>query len=145
MNCVFCKIIAGELPGTCLYEDELVYAFLDIAPINPGHSLIIPKEHHTGLTTVPEDVLARMMQIAPLLAKALIRELDADGFNLHLAHGACAGQVVSHVHLHVIPRHPTDGHSWGWRSVDYTDTTPAELGDAVRARLDGGEADSSDR
>ena len=117
MNCIFCKVIAGELPAKILFRDEFVISFLDIAPINPGHSLLLPIEHHNSITTVPGQILARMMSIAPRIAQAIVREVDGDGFNLHLANGQCAGQVVPHAHLHIIPRSPTDGFSWGWRSM----------------------------
>lgn len=118
-NCVFCHILKGEIPSTKVYEDELVYAFFDIAPLNPGHTLIIPKEHHNSLTTVGDEYLARMMQVAPKLGQALSRAIDGDGFNLHLSNGQCAGQVVPHAHLHVVPRTPTDGFSWGFRTGSY--------------------------
>ncbi len=137
MNCIFCQIVKGIIPATRVFEDELVFCFLDIAPITPGHSLIIPKEHHTSLTTVPAHFLARMMTIAPALAQAITRVTDGDGFNLHLSNGQCAGQVVPHVHLHVIPRSPTDGFTWGWRSGKYENPEQArELGAKIRARFD---------
>lgn len=118
-DCIFCKIIQGEIPSQKIYENDKIYAFLDIGPINHGHSLIIPKEHHASLTTVPEEYLAAMMQFAPKLGKALMKATDSDGFNLHLSNGACAGQMVFHSHLHVLPRSATDGFSWGWRTLKY--------------------------
>ena len=136
MSCVFCKIITGEIPSSKLYEDDLVYSFLDVAPINPGHSLIIPKEHHTSMTTVPEKTLAKIMSLAPVIAQAIVREVDGDGFNLHLSNGQCAGQVVPHVHLHIIPRSPTDGFSWGWRCVGFaSEKDRHELHRSVLSRL----------
>jgi histidine triad (HIT) family protein len=120
-NCVFCKIVKGELPSRKIYEDELVYAFLDIAPINPGHVLVIPKEHHTGSASVPEETAGRMFRIGARIGVACKRALDMDGFNLHLADGTCAGQVVMHTHLHVVPRGAEDGFRWNWRQVEYSD------------------------
>ena len=120
-NCIFCKIIKGDLPATILYEDDLVMAFLDIAPINKGHILVIPKEHHAGSNSVPEDVAGRMFKIGTKLGVAARRALDMEGFNLHLADGTCAGQVVMHAHLHVIPRGAEDGFHWNWRQLSYTD------------------------
>lgn len=108
-DCVFCKILAGEIPCSKVYEDALVLAFLDIAPINPGHTLVIPKEHHTSVTTLPPESAARVMAVATRVARAMMRAVKADGFNLLLSNGACAGQVVPHAHLHVIPRFPDDG------------------------------------
>ena len=121
MKCIFCQIIAGELPVEIVYKDDRVLCFLDIAPINPGHSLLIPVEHHTSITTVPVDTLAKMMNVAPRIAQAIVREVEGDGFNLHLSNGQCAGQIVPHAHLHIIPRSPTDGFAWGWRSKQYED------------------------
>lgn len=118
-NCIFCRIIAGELPCTKVYEDELVLALMDIAPINPGHILVIPKEHHTGSSTIPEVTAGRMFKIATKLGIAAKRSLDIDGFNLHLADGTCAGQVVQHAHLHMIPRSTDDGFHWNWRQKKY--------------------------
>ena len=113
-----------------------MYAFLDVAPINPGHSLIIPKEHHTSLTTVPEETLARIMVLAPVIAQAIVREVDGDGFNLHLSNGQCAGQVVPHAHLHIVPRSPTDGFSWGWRCTSFaSDMERQKLHTSVVERL----------
>ena len=120
-NCIFCKIINAEIPSVKLYEDELVFAFLDIAPINPGHILVIPKEHHTGSSTIPEKTSGRMFRVASRLGVALKRSLDADGFNLHLADGSSAGQVVMHAHLHVVPRFVDDGFHWNWRHKEYKD------------------------
>jgi histidine triad (HIT) family protein len=120
-NCIFCKIIAGELPSAKIYEDDLVFSFLDISPVNPGHLLVIPKEHHVSASTVPEETAGRMFHVASSLGVAARRALDADGFNLHLADGACAGQVVMHAHLHMIPRDVEDGFHWNWRQVPYRD------------------------
>ena len=119
MNCVFCKIIVGKLPAEILYQDELILCFLDIAPINPGHALIVPTKHHTSITTVPHSILSRMMCMAPQIGQTIVRVVKGDGFNLHLANGQCAGQDVLHTHLHIIPRSPTDGFSWGWRVKGY--------------------------
>ncbi len=119
-NCVFCKIIRREISSVDLYEDDLVLAFLDIAPVNKGHALVIPRQHHVSLTTVPDQCLARMMEMAPRIGAALMRAVDADGFNLMLANGPCAGQVVPHAHLHIIPRHAGDPFSLlPSRSEDY--------------------------
>lgn len=135
-DCIFCKIIAGELPATRIYEDDQVLAFLDIAPINPGHILVIPKEHHTGSSTVPEDVAGHMFKIGSRIGVALKRALDYDGFNLHLADGTCAGQVVMHCHLHVVPRGAEDGFRWNWRQQPYADAgTREETAAQVIAKL----------
>lgn len=118
-NCIFCKIIRGEIPSAKIYEDDLVYAFLDIGPINLGHVLVIPKRHHVGSSEIDEEIAGRMFRVGSRIGVALKRALDYDGFNLHLADGACAGQVVMHAHLHVVPRGVEDGFRWNWRQQEY--------------------------
>lgn len=134
-QCVFCRIVRGELPSTRLYGDDLVLSFLDIAPLNKGHALLIPKEHHASVTTVPTTVLHRMMEVAPRIASALMRAVDADGFNLILSNGACAGQVVPHAHLHLVPRHGDDGLVLPARSLEYEDGEADRIAAKVKARL----------
>jgi histidine triad (HIT) family protein len=118
-NCVFCKIIKGELPSSKVYEDEHVIAFLDIAPINKGHTLVVPKAHSESITTVASEDQAAMMQVAPRIGAAMMRAVEADAFNLILCNGKNAGQVVMHSHLHVIPRMANDGVRIPARSVEY--------------------------
>ena len=118
-NCIFCKIAAGEIPATKIYEDDLVFAFMDIGPINFGHVLVIPREHHVSSSTIPEATAGRMFHVGSRIGVACKRALDYDGFNLHLADGTCAGQVVMHAHLHVVPRGVEDGFHWNWRQLKY--------------------------
>jgi len=135
-NCIFCKIIAGEIPATKVYEDADVLAFLDIGPIIKGHTLVIPKQHHDPITATPEPVLAKLMAVVKKIATAQISGLGADGVNVVQANGAAAGQVVPHIHFHVIPRFATDGHRWNWAAKKYED--PAEmqkLAAAIKAAL----------
>lgn len=120
-ECIFCKIVAGEIPAVRIYEDELVLAFLDISPINFGHTLVIPKAHAESIAMVPEATAGRMLRIGARLGVAMKRELEADGFNLHLSDGTAAGQVVMHAHLHVVPRGAEDGFHWNWRHLTYSD------------------------
>jgi len=135
-NCVFCKIVAGEIPCDKVYEDDLVLCFLDIAPLTLGHALVIPKEHHTSATTLTDEVAARMFQVAPKIGQALVRATDGGGFNLLLSNGACAGQVVPHAHLHVIPRSNDDGVILPTRTAAYeSPEQKAEILAATVARL----------
>ena len=134
-NCIFCRIIAGEIPSVKLYEDDLVFAFLDIAPINLGHVLVIPKEHHQSASTIPEHIAGRMMRIGSRIGIALKRKLDYDAFNLHLADGTAAGQVVMHSHLHIVPRWTDDGFHWNWRQLAYPEGKMAEIAEKIVKRL----------
>lgn len=122
--CVFCKILEGKIPSTPVAETARVLAFIDIGPIVKGHVLVIPKAHYECLTEVPPDLLAEIMTVAQQVARAQFEGLKADGVNVFQANGAAAGQVVPHVHVHVIPRFDNDGHRWNWRSESYAD--PAE-------------------
>jgi len=125
-NCVFCKIAAGEIPARKIYEDELVLAFMDISPINKGHVLVVPKAHHTSVATIQEDLAGRIFLVASRLGVAMKRGLEADGYNLHLSDGTCAGQVVMHAHMHVVPRWTDDGFHWNWRQLKYASDAERE-------------------
>lgn len=119
--CVFCKIIAGELPSAKVYEDEDTLAFLDIAPVVKGHTLVIPKRHCNPITDTPPEVLAKTILTVRKIARAQVRALGADGLNVAQANGAVAGQVVPHIHFHVIPRFVRDGALPPWRPGEYGD------------------------
>ena len=134
-DCIFCRIVAGKIPAVKIYEDELVFAFLDIGPINFGHALVIPKEHHESVSTVPEATAGRMMRVGSRIGIALKRALNYDGYNLHLADGAAAGQVVMHAHLHVVPRGVEDDFRWNWRQLQYAEGAARETADKIVAKL----------
>jgi histidine triad (HIT) family protein len=130
--CVFCRILAGELPGTLVYRDEQCAAFMDIQPVNPGHLLVVPLRHVAELSDLDPLVAARMFQVAQRLDAALRASgVRCEGVNLLLADGEAAMQEVLHVHLHVFPRFRGDG--FGLRfGPDYTTRPPrAALEDAA--------------
>jgi histidine triad (HIT) family protein len=107
---VFCKIVKGQAPASLVYSDEKVLAFMDIRPVNPGHVLIIPKVHATGLSDLNEETGGHMFKIAMRIAKAVKESgVKCEGVNLLLSDGEAAFQEVFHVHLHVIPRFKGDG------------------------------------
>ena len=107
-DCIFCKIVAGELPARIVDEDELTIAFMDIAPATRGHALVIPRNHAADLLDVgPEDLAGTAIAAARLAARAKER-LGADGVNLLNACGSAAWQTVFHFHIHVIPRYEDD-------------------------------------
>jgi histidine triad (HIT) family protein len=118
-DCIFCKIVAGEIPSSKVYEDADTIAFLDISPITKGHTLVIPKEHHDPLMATPADVLAKLIEVVKQVAVAQSGALDADGINVTQANGSLAGQVVPHIHFHVIPRFGGDEHSWTCPQKEY--------------------------
>jgi len=107
-DCIFCKIVKGEIPVYKIYENDNTVAFLDIAPVNIGHSLVISKEHYPNIYDTPEEIMAEMMKTAKKISIAL-RGLNADGVNIAMNNNFAAGQVVFHSHIHVIPRFSNDG------------------------------------
>jgi histidine triad (HIT) family protein len=109
-NCVFCRILAGTDEASFVFRDERVAAFMDIAPVNPGHLLVVPVRHAARLIDLDPPDGVRMFEVAHKAAAALGRAgLKCEGVNLHLADGAAAGQDIMHVHLHVFPRTRGDG------------------------------------
>ncbi len=134
-NCIFCKILAGQIPSERVYEDEQAVAFLDINPVAPGHALLVPRSHHANLLETPHEVLSALMAAAPKVAAALLKATGAEGFNFVQFNGACSGQVVFHIHFHIIPRRPGDGVSFAWRQRKYGPGEMAALGARVREAL----------
>jgi histidine triad (HIT) family protein len=122
-ECLFCKIVANKIPATKVYEDEEVLAFMDIGPIINGHTLVIPKKHHDPVTDTPDELLGKLHQIAKKVARAQMNGLGAEGVNIMQNNGTAAGQVVPHIHIHVIPRFNDDGHHWNWNAGKYTDSS----------------------
>ena len=113
-DCVFCKIVAGEIPSFKLFEDEATLAFMDINPANEGHALVIPKEHAPDVYAVSDEALARTSVTAKRVAAALARTLNPDGLNIVQCNGAAAAQSVMHFHVHVLPRVTDDGLAMNW-------------------------------
>ena len=108
-NCIFCKIIAGEIPSHTLYEDEQFRVILDVSPATRGHALILPKQHYANLYELPEDMAADAMRLAKKMMKNMTEILKCDGFNIVQNNGEAAGQTVFHFHMHLIPRYKDDG------------------------------------
>jgi histidine triad (HIT) family protein len=107
-NCIFCKIVTGELPATIIDADERTIAFMDIAPATRGHALVIPREHFADLLSVDEENLSAVASASQRLARRIKQRLGADGVNLVNSCGAAAWQTVFHFHMHVIPRYEGD-------------------------------------
>ena len=130
-NCIFCKIIAGVIPATVIYEDERTLAFLDIAPFEEGHVLVVPKCHARMLTDLPEEDLLAAIRVTRKVGETLLRRLPCDGFNVQQNNGACASQTVPHVHFHVVPRH--EGRPLNWVPGSYASADEAR---AIQAKLE---------
>jgi histidine triad (HIT) family protein len=108
-DCIFCRIAVGKLPAVRVLETPHVLAFLDIAPVHYGHTLVIPKAHHRNLLELPDDLWTEIGQVCRRVAQTLQGTLDAPGFNIGMNNFEAAGQEVFHAHLHVIPRYHGDG------------------------------------
>lgn len=115
-DCVFCKIIRGEIPSSKVFENEKVFAFLDINPVSKGHTLVVPKAHHGGFSEIPADLLAEMGKVLQRIGQATKTHLGSDGFNVLLNNGRAAGQLIDHAHFHLLPRTIGDG-VMGWPPV----------------------------
>jgi len=133
-DCIFCRILSGELPGTFLHRDRDCAAFMDIRPVNPGHLLVVPTRHAAHLADLDASTAGLLMQVGHRMAAGLRTSgLRCEGVNMFLADGAAAMQEVFHVHLHVLPRFAGDG--FGIRfGPDYTVKPRVEL-EAAAARI----------
>ena len=114
-NCIFCKIVNGEIPSKTLYEDEDFRVILDLGPASKGHALILPKNHYANLYELPEETAGEVMKLAKRMAAQMTERLGCEGFNLVQNNGELAGQTVFHFHMHLIPRYREDGQKIGWK------------------------------
>ena len=108
-DCIFCQIVAGDIPSRTVYEDDDVLAFLDVNPLAPGHTLVIPKDHHETLADLPEDESSAVFSALHRLAPAVEAAADAPATTVAFNNGEAAGQEVPHVHGHIVPRFADDG------------------------------------
>lgn len=113
-HCIFCRLVAGEIPAAHVYEDELTLAFMDIGQVNPGHVLVASKRHAANLFELTPEEAAAVMQTAQKVASAVRDAFDPPGLTLLQANGPEGGQTVFHFHLHVVPRHADDGVGLSW-------------------------------
>ena len=113
-DCIFCKIVKGEIPSTKILETEKSYCFLDINPINPGHLLVIPKEHYVTIFEMPDDILADLIVNVRKLSEAVYKAVSAEGINVVQNNYRAAGQLIDHAHFHIIPRFSNDGFLTSW-------------------------------
>ena len=120
-DCIFCKMVAGQIPVTKIYEDELVLAFLDIGPISDGHTLVIPKQHFEELHECPTGLMAEIASCLGKVAGAVTGAMNSDGYNVLCNNGSAAGQVIEHLHFHIIPRKTGDGVFDRWPSHKYSE------------------------
>ena len=135
-ECIFCKIVKKEIPSDFVYENDKIVAFLDIMPVNPGHTLVVPKAHHADVLETPDDVLFDMITRTKKIAAAIVKAVKADGFNLGVNTGPAAGQAVFHTHFHIIPRFDDDGLKH-WPHKKLTKEEMGKVKEAIKIQLKG--------
>lgn len=119
VDCVFCRIVAGSSPALLVFRDDDACAFLDIDPVRPGHVLVIPNRHVTGMTAGgAAEAWADTGRAVAVVARILTRRLPADGLSIFQSNGESAGQTVNHLHLHLVPRTAGDGRLTNWAGDD---------------------------
>jgi len=130
-NCLFCKLISGKLPiAAKIYEDADTLAFLDISPINVGHTLVVPKVHYHNIHDTPASIFESVMKTVHKLSPSIMSAVHAGGINIGINNESVAGQVVPHLHVHIIPRFPDDGLS-AWSNKPYVDDEISKVASAI--------------
>ena len=130
-DCIFDKIITREIPATVVYEDEYTLAFLDISPVSLGHTLVIPKKHVTNIFDVNQETLNHVLETVRKIAPAVRDSVGAHGVHINSNHAAEAGQVVFHLHFHIIPRHDRTDYEF-WPKIDVTPKQAEETAQKIR-------------
>lgn len=133
-NCIFCKIIAGEIPSNTIYEDDEFKVILDLAPAAKGHALILPKEHYADIYEIDEEVAGKAMKLAMKLAIHMTEVLGCDGFNILQNNHEVAGQTVFHFHMHLIPRYKEAKNNdiLKWSEETFSPEEMAEIKEALK-------------
>jgi histidine triad (HIT) family protein len=135
MNCIFCDIINKKANAEILFENESVLAFLDIRPVNYGHTLVIPKIHYENFLSLPEEELCEIIKVTKNLSGTIINSLNLEGFNIVANNGMAAGQSVFHFHFHIIPRFKDDDFRFRPNLKQYNSGSMREYADKIRAAV----------
>ena len=131
-DCIFCKIISGEIPSAKVYEDGNVISFLDIMPANKGHCLVLPKKHYETLLDLPDEDLISLIKAAKKITKALSLSIGNGSYNLIMNNGKEAGQLVAHAHIHIIPRFKGDRLRIKWSHKKYIDKEMQSIQEKIK-------------
>jgi histidine triad (HIT) family protein len=135
-HCIFCKIVAGQIPSARVLETDQALAFLDIHPVLPGHTLIVPRAHHAVLSELPERVAAHVGSLLPRLCRAIQSATGAEGLNVIVNNGRAAGQTIDHCHWHIIPRFQDDPVNWPWPQGAYAGDEVNQMRFRIERELD---------
>jgi histidine triad (HIT) family protein len=134
-DCIFCRMVSGEIPVAKVYEDDVVLAFLDIGPVSDGHTLLIPKEHFAKLEDCPAEMIGKVASRLGRISAAVVEATGADGYNVLCNNGRAAGQLVEHLHFHIIPRKTGDGVFDRWPAFKYPQGKIEKLAEQIRQVL----------
>jgi histidine triad (HIT) family protein len=134
-HCVFCKIVAKQIPATVVREDEHTLAFMDIGQVNPGHVLVAVKRHAENIYALDDAQAAAVFQAAARLARAIRDAFAPQGLSVYQANGSAAGQTVLHFHVHLVPRHERDGMELSWPVKNPPREKLADYAEKIRAKL----------
>lgn len=134
-DCIFCKIVEGKIPSTKIFEDEYNIAIFDINPIAKAHTLFITKEHYSNLLDVPAEKIPLLFVNLPRLVSAILKASGFEGFNILQNNQRCAGQLIPHLHLHIIPRRPGDQIHFNWYPQPYQKDEMAKLAKIISQKL----------
>lgn len=138
-DCIFCKIINGDIPSAKVYEDDDVFAFLDISQVTKGHTLVIPKTHVKNIYETPEQIASKLFARIPKIAKAIEKTFQPEGINILSNTGEAAGQSVFHLHIHLIPRYgKKDGFRpvWETHEEDYSPELLQSISNNIHQQID---------
>jgi histidine triad (HIT) family protein len=136
-DCIFCKIVNGEVPSAKVFENEHVFAFLDLSQVTKGHTLVIPKVHKENIFELTPEIASKVFEVVPQIANSIKKQFQPEGLNLLNNNGALAGQSVFHYHMHIIPRYGKgDGFGAVWKSHE-DQYTPEKLQEIATAIKDG--------
>lgn len=134
IDCLFCKIVTNEIPSSRVYEDDAIVAFLDIHPTQPGHVLVVPRQHSEGFHDATSETLHRLIDATQIVAKAVLLGTGAGAFNLEQNNGVVAGQVIPHLHVHIIPRFEGDGLKH-WPGKSYAEGEQELMAEKIRQAI----------
>ena len=134
-NCIFCKIAAGHIPSFKVFEDDVVFAFLDIGPLVTGHTLVIPKAHYPTVMETPPEVLSAINARIPALSRAVLAATGAKACHVLVNNGSEAMQSVDHLHYHILPRKPGDSFRIPWNAGTLDKASGSSLAESIKSEL----------
>jgi histidine triad (HIT) family protein len=134
-ECIFCRIVAKDIPASVVYEDEHTFAFMDIGQVNPGHVLVAVKRHAENIFALDDAQAGAVFRAAAKVARAIRAAFEPQGLSVYQANGKAAGQTVLHLHLHLVPRYEDDGMALVWPVKNPPREKLAEYAKRIRARL----------